>query len=147
MSHQDLDVAARVRAHGHRLTPQRQIILDALCDAGGHATPDDVYARVRDRSTAINRTTVYRTLSFLCDTGLVTSTTSASGHLEYEIAGQRPHHHLVCQQCGAATEMPHEPVGPLWERIRDEYGFAVSHGTHLTLFGLCAQCRSKATEE
>ena len=31
MTHQSTDLPALLRARGHRLTPQRQIILDTLC--------------------------------------------------------------------------------------------------------------------
>ena len=37
-----------LRARGYRLTPQRQLVLDAV-DALGHATPDEVHAWVRER--------------------------------------------------------------------------------------------------
>lgn len=144
MSHQSLDVAAVIREHGHRLTPQRQMILDAVCDAHGHATPDEVYQRVQPQASAINRATVYRTLNFLCDVGLATSTVSPSGHQEYEIVGAEPHHHLVCQQCGDVQQISHSVIGTLFAQIETEYGFTVATNTHLSLFGLCARCHTEA---
>ena len=38
---------------GYRLTPQRELILDAV-ERLGHATPDEVLAEVRNQSTAVN---------------------------------------------------------------------------------------------
>lgn len=144
MSHHTRDVATLIRQHGHRMTPQRQLILDALCDAGGHATPDEVYQRLQPLSSAINRATVYRTLNVLCEVGLATSTMSNTSHLEYEIAGSKPHHHLVCQVCGETEQIPHSAVAPLYERISEEYEFKVMEQTHLTLFGLCSRCEHAA---
>ena len=64
------DWAERLRASGHRLTPQRELVLAAV-DTLGHATPDEVYAEVRRHSTSINLSTVYRTLELLDELGLI----------------------------------------------------------------------------
>ena len=59
-----------LRAGGYRLTPQRELVLTAV-DTLGHATPDQVYAEVRRHSSAINLSTVYRTLELLDELGLI----------------------------------------------------------------------------
>ena len=142
MSHQELDIATLIRKQGYRMTPQRQLILDAVCEVGGHASPESVCERVQQRSTVVNRATVYRTLTFLCEVGLVTSTLGSSGHLEYEIVGPKQHHHLVCQECGVSVELPADRVTPLFETIENEYGFRIAPHTHLSLYGLCAVCHA-----
>lgn len=143
MSHYDLDLARLLHEKGYRLTAQRQLILDAVCEAGGHATPDEITERVQSHSPAINRTTVYRTLDFLCDIGLVTSTTTRGGHLTYELAGKEQHHHLICRRCGDEETIPHKLVAPMLTAVSKAYDFQVIELTHLTLFGVCAACRAK----
>ena len=64
------DWRAKLRGSGYRLTPQRELILRAV-DELGHATPDEVLARVREQSSAVNVSTVYRTLEVLEELGLV----------------------------------------------------------------------------
>ena len=49
------------------------------------------------------KTTVYRTLELLSESGMVAITDLGSGRLEYELA-DRPHHHLICEKCGARIE-------------------------------------------
>ena len=73
MSHTTIDFHALIRGNGHRLTPQRQIILDALCEMGGHVTVAALYERVHGRYPAIDRSTVYRAMDFFGELGLVTS--------------------------------------------------------------------------
>ena len=90
------------------MTPQRQMVLDAVCEIGEHARPEQVYELVQQKSPAVHRATVYRTLKLLCELGLVADTVTAEGHLVYEIAGERPHHHLVCRCCGADVEFSDE---------------------------------------
>ncbi len=64
------DWRARLRESGYRLTPQRELILQAV-ERLGHATPDEVLAEVRKQSTAVNASTVYRTLEVLEELGLI----------------------------------------------------------------------------
>src|SRR5919202_5356229 len=49
-----------LRDKGYRLTPQRELVLSAV-NRLGHATPDEVLAAVREQSSAVNISTVYRT--------------------------------------------------------------------------------------
>lgn len=141
MSHYTRDYARLMRERGFRLTPQRQFVLDAICEGGGHTTFEEIYARVQARSPAINRATVYRTLHFLCDLRLVVAAT-ISGHTVYEIAGETPHHHLVCRECGRVEEMGHEVLRELLDRIERERQFAVDVD-HLVLYGECKACRQR----
>jgi Fur family ferric uptake transcriptional regulator len=59
----------RLRERGYRLTPQRELILGAV-NRLGHATPDEVLAEVHTQSSAVNASTVYRTLEVLEELGL-----------------------------------------------------------------------------
>ncbi len=131
----------RVAAHkeGYRLTPQRQIVLDALGECVGHCTPEQVYELVQQKAPAISRATVYRTLVFLLDLGLVTVAQIRDNVTVYELASAAPHHHLVCQRCNSVYEVRHEVVQPLFARIQREFGFRV-RTDHLMLFGLCEAC-------
>ena len=100
MSHHEIHYDERIREQGYRLTPQRQIIMDALCAFGDHASVNAVYERVHQHSPAIDRATVYRTLHFFHDLQLVT-VSEIDGETVYEVAGQAAHHHLICNVCGA----------------------------------------------
>ena len=141
MSHQKLDYATKIRECGCRLTPQRELILDAVCEGGGHTTVDEIYARVRARSKAVNLATVYRTLGFLCDMELVVCA-EIDGHRVFEIASARPHHHLVCRLCGGVERLDHEIFQTLFTQIERQRGFKVEM-KHLVLFGLCQDCRNR----
>lgn len=132
-----------IRQQGYRLTPQRQLILEAVRELQGHCTPEEIYQQVQTRTSAINRATVYRTLDFFLGLGLVTVAHAKEGRVIYELAGQTPHHHLVCQRCETLLPVDHELVQPLFEAIRERFGFQVNTD-HLMLFGLCAHCRAQA---
>jgi len=139
MSHHRWDYAALMREQGFRVTPQRQLILDAICAGDGHTTPDEIYARVRVKTPHLNRATVYRNLDFLCEMRLVVAA-QIGGHMVYEIAGDTPHHHLVCRNCDKVEQISHETVKALFDKIEREQKFTVDMD-HLALFGLCQKCR------
>ena len=129
--------------HGLRATPQRQIVFDALSGrAGAHLTADAIYARVRRRAAGIDRATVYRTLYFLRDLGLI-SQSEIDDQRVFEVIGERPHHHLVCQNCGATVVLDDAPVAAFVRAVRRQADFAIST-PHLVLTGLCAACRAAA---
>lgn len=131
-----------LRDLGYRLTPQRDIILTAIHDAQGHFTAEQIYQQVHAQSPAINRATVYRTLELLSQVGIIAEIDLGGGCREYELSGDEPHHHLVCQRCKMTLTFSHDLVQPLVEALRDELGFQADL-VHLSVFGLCAHCRGE----
>ena len=130
----------RIKQQGYRLTPQRQMILGVLQEANGHCTPEEVYQRVQTKSSAINRTTVYRTLDFLVRLGLVSTAHLQGNQVIYELAGDHPHHHLVCQQCDQVEVIDHALVATMFAELEQKSGYQINTD-HLVLFGLCPHCR------
>ena len=103
-------------------------------------TPDEIYERVHAKVPAVNRATVYRTLEFLLELGLVTTGRIKGNRVIYELVSSSPHHHLVCQRCDRVEQVDHELVAPLFAGIEQASGFKINTD-HLMLFGLCAACR------
>jgi Fur family ferric uptake transcriptional regulator len=139
MSHNAIDYEGLLRAAGHRVTPQRVLILDAVCDAGGHTTLGQVYARVREVDRTIDRSTLYRALKLFVALGLVVSADTGDGETYYEIARPQRHHHLVCRQCGSETEIDHALLQPVFDQVLRQHGFRLD-SDHIVLFGTCANC-------
>ena len=138
---QERDTAwhARLRAKGYRLTPQRQLVLEAVVTLG-HATPDEIAERVRRTASGVNISTVYRTLELLEELGLVTHTHLGHGAPTYHAADDADHLHLVCRECGGIEEVPTRILDDSVGRIATEHGFAVD-ASHFAIFGTCAECR------
>ena len=139
MTHNTLNYKQRLHEQGHRLTPQRQIILDTICAIGCHTTANQIYSRVHASTPAINRATVYRTLTFFCDLQILVSG-EIDGKTIYEIAAPMPHHHLVCCQCGHVDTLENHHFDQLVEHLTAEHNFQPDIN-HLTISGLCAHCQ------
>jgi Fur family transcriptional regulator, ferric uptake regulator len=135
-------LAEMLRERGLRLTPQRQLILEAVFELG-HATPEQVHHHVRERAAGVNITTVYRTLELLEELGLVNHTHLSHGSPTYHAAGEHQHVHLVCRNCGSITEVDPDVMQPVTERLRTDLGFRVDVG-HVSLFGECGNCEESS---
>jgi Fur family ferric uptake transcriptional regulator len=123
---------------GLRMTPQRQLVLDAV-RALDHATPEQICAHVQRTAPAVNITTIYRTLDLLDRIGLIRHTHLGHGAPTYS-AREHEHVHLVCHQCGAVVEVPTELMDGLAGQLTDRFGFALDV-SHLALSGLCSTCQ------
>ena len=138
MSHHT-GLVASVKRKGYRMTPQREMILEAIHEEG-HITADVIYQRVRAKSPAVNLATVYRTLELLKELGIVTAIDTGESCAHYELAGNQPHHHLVCEGCGYTLELDCDVLLPLEEELCRRYGFQMNLN-HLALFGTCPTCQ------
>jgi Fur family transcriptional regulator, ferric uptake regulator len=132
------DWRARLRGGGYRLTPQRELILRAV-EALGHATPDEVLAKVREQSSAVNVSTVYRTLEVLEELGLIRHAHLSDRAPTYHSVTAHEHFHLVCRNCHRVIEVDPSVLEPLRERLLADHAFVVDVG-HLTVFGRCPDC-------
>src|SRR4051812_50055030 len=141
-------LAERLRAHGLRLTAQRQRVLEAV-GALEHATPEAIGARLREAAgpggAAPDPSTVYRTLEVLERLGLVWHPHLGKGAPVYH-AAEHPHLHVVCSSCGEIASADPELLAGAAERLATELGFTVDVG-HVALSGTCRACRERAQEK
>ena len=133
-----MDWRDELRAKGYRLTPQRQLVLDAVTLLE-HATPDEICSQVQRSAPGVNLSTVYRTLELLEEIGLVTHTHLGHGAPTYHPASTPDHLHLVCRDCGSVTETNVEIADALVRRLAQEHGFQTDVG-HFAIYGRCRRC-------
>jgi Fur family transcriptional regulator, ferric uptake regulator len=127
-----------LRAHGYRLTPQRQLILQAVA-ALGHGTPEEVLAEVHRTASGVNASTVYRALELLEELGLVRHTHLGHGPPTWHTVADDDHLHLVCRDCGAVTEVDASVTDALVAQLQSEQGFDTDVA-HFAIYGRCADC-------
>ena len=128
-----------LRARGFRMTSQRMAILHTLRHAGTHLSPREVYRQAKQDLPRLTEPTVYRTLEFFAQNGLVRQAQTGNGHLRYEIAGD-DHHHLVCRQCGDEIQVDHALLERLYQELESTSGY-MRIDSHMTFFGVCPNCQ------
>jgi Fe2+ or Zn2+ uptake regulation protein len=133
------EYASQLRARGFRMTSQRLAILHTLRHAGTHLSPREIYQQTKQELPGLTEPTVYRTLEFLTENGLVRPAQTGNGHLRYEIAGDE-HHHVVCRLCGSEMEVEHSLLETLYHKLESTTGY-MRIDRHMTFFGICPNCQ------
>ncbi|MER5974619.1 transcriptional repressor [Streptomyces sp. NPDC002055] len=139
------DWQSDLRKRGYRLTPQRQLVLEAV-DRLEHATPDDILTEVRRTAGGVNISTVYRTLELLEELGLVSHAHLGHGAPTYHLADRHHHLHLVCRDCGDVIEADVSVASGFTAQLRDTFGFDTDL-KHFAIFGRCAGCSAPAAPD
>ena len=127
-----------LRSRGYRLTPQRQLVLEAVT-ALRHGTPDEICGHVQGTAGGVNISTVYRTLELLEELGLVTHTHLGHGAPTYHASSDEDHLHLVCRDCGRVTETDVAVADVLVHQLADRHGFETDVA-HFAIYGRCRDC-------
>jgi Fe2+ or Zn2+ uptake regulation protein len=139
-SRADLMLADLKRA-GLKLTPQRIAIVRELADDLTHPTAQALFDRLRPAFPTMSFATVYNTLDTLTRCGL-TDALNLGGAIRFD-PNTEPHHHAVCDACGAIHDIPIERIDlaalEQSDRPPSIIGFKVLREQR-TYRGLCHQC-------
>lgn len=124
-----------------RNTWQREAVREALVEAPGFVSAQQLHEQLRMAGSTIGLATVYRTLASFEETGEA-DTIQAGGETQFRACSMEDHHHhLVCRVCGATHELASEKIETWARRMGNEYGFADI--THVVdLFGVCPECQN-----
>ena len=133
-----VDWDRRLREHGFRITPQRQLVLEAV-ERLRHGTPEEILVEVQRTAFGVNLSTVYRTLEVLEDVGLVTHAHIGHGAPTYHAVDEHMHIHLVCDLCSKVSSVPAEVATEFVSSLRADQGF-VTDISHVSIHGWCVEC-------
>lgn len=129
-----------LRAKGYRVTPQRQLVLEAVTNLE-HGTPEEICTEVQRTARGVNISTVYRTLELLEELGLVKHAHLGHGPPNYHLAAEAEHIHLVCRGCHTVEDVDPAVAEGLAALLERDQGFETDVH-HLTVYGRCKECRS-----
>ncbi len=144
------DLRARLSERQHKMTPQRQIVLQIFLDhPGEHLSAEDVHDILRTEKAEIGLATVYRTLELLSDLGILQKMEFGDGCSRYEVNDTDPtrhhHHHLICTKCGKVEEFDEDLLETLEADIERKTGFrTLDH--QVKFFGICKECQEKGNQ-
>ncbi|MFG2085020.1 MULTISPECIES: Fur family transcriptional regulator [unclassified Spirillospora] len=129
-----------LRAKGYRVTPQRQLVLEAVTSLE-HGTPEEICTEVQRTAGGVNISTVYRTLELLEELGLVKHAHLGHGPPNYHLAAEAEHIHLVCRGCHNVEDVDPRAASGLADVLERDFGFETDVH-HLTVYGRCKDCRA-----
>ena len=130
-----------LKQKGLKMTPQRRLILEYIHDNQSHLTAEDLISFLDTRAPGINKSTVYRTLDLLEESGCVVKS-EMDGRFIYHHAEEGHHHHLVCRVCGRTIDCNENIFADLKKTLQEELDFQADL-KHVMINGVCAACRKK----
>jgi Fur family zinc uptake transcriptional regulator len=137
---------------GANLTELRRQVLGMILDAAAPTGAYELLDRLRQSRRGAAPPTVYRTLDFLLEQGLIHRVERLSAFVGC-VAGctvdadGESHAHaaqfLICRKCGRVVEMQDREVADVLARAAREAGFSIGNAT-IEAEGLCSTCRTVA---
>lgn len=127
------------QSRGFKMTPQRRAIVDYLQSADHHPTADEILQAVNRKFPMTSRATVYNTLNWLKEEGMVREVFEG-GTVRFD-PNTGHHHHFVCRKCGKVEDVDGALIGEM--KIRPLPGHQKIEFFEVTIRGLCADCQKK----
>jgi Fur family ferric uptake transcriptional regulator len=139
-------VAATLRQHGYKLTPQRRALIRTIASSQDHLTPAAIYEKIHQEHPNIGLVTIYRTLEILTQLKLICELHTGDSCPSYTISASGHHHHLICTNCGRVVDFTGHDLTELGQRLSLETGFKID--SHMLEFvGLCQACQKEAIQD
>ncbi len=139
------DLKKRLQERQHKMTPQRQIVLQIFLDhPGEHLSAEDIHGILRANHSEIGLATVYRSLELLSELGLLQKMEFGDGCSRYEVtdtnAAGHQHHHLICLKCGKVIEFSDDLLDELEKNVAEKCSFEIIDH-QVKFFGYCKECQ------
>jgi len=132
----------KLKAKGHRITPQRLAILRILVECQGHPSVEDIFEKIKVDFPTTSLATVYKTISVVKELGEVLELEFSSGHNRYDGNKPYPHPHLICVKCKKILDPELSSLAGMTEELVSDTGYRIlSH--RLDFYGICPQCHQK----
>ncbi|MCQ2433182.1 MAG: transcriptional repressor [Clostridia bacterium] len=131
-------------------TRQRAAVLSCFVKhPDTHFTAESLLDHLKQDGVIVGKTTVYRTLDKLVETGMIRKFTVGTGDSAcYQYTGENhsacsSHFHLKCLICGTLFHVDCDHLAELGEHLLADHGFSV-HYSQTILYGICSACRPKS---
>lgn len=124
--------------HDLGLTKQREVVLQVIRDACGHLTANEVFASAKELLPSISFATVYNSLRYLKDVGLIAEIQFGNGASRFDRMTHR-HDHAICTKCGKLVDIEMEHPKEL-VKMAAEYSQFKPESLEFTLRGICPEC-------
>lgn len=128
-----------VNGEVRKLTPQRDAVFQVILDREDHPTASEIFEAAKLRLPSISYATVYNSLRYLRDAGLVHEIKFGDSASRYDRETDR-HDHAICNNCGKLIDFDLPQTAQLMQAAARKSQFK-AESIHLTLKGLCPACR------
>jgi Fe2+ or Zn2+ uptake regulation protein len=125
------------------LTPQRRAVLQVVRESEEHLTASEIFEAARRLLPTLSYATVYNSLRYLKDAGVVREISFGNAASRYDRETDR-HDHAICTSCGKLVDFDLSETVALMRAAARRTRFK-PESVHLTLRGLCPDCREASS--
>ncbi len=127
---------SNIRSSG--MTKQRRAVLQVICDSDEHMTANEVFENSRRILPGISFATVYNSLHYLKNEGMIGEVSFGSDAARYDRNLTR-HDHAICSKCGKLVDLDLSIPSTLIKQAAEHSRFK-PESIEFTLRGLCPEC-------
>jgi Fur family peroxide stress response transcriptional regulator len=120
------------------ITKQRQAVLQVILDAEEHLTANEVFDGARRLLPGISFATVYNSLRFLKEQGMIGEVRFGTDAARYDRTLTR-HDHAICNECGKLIDLDLPIPADLLKKGERLSKFK-AESIEVVLRGICPQC-------
>ena len=135
------ETAQILREKGLKVTPQRIAVYNMLMNTYEHPNAEMIYKTLEPTNPTMSLATVYKTLDFFKQLGLVQELNVGEPSSRYDAVVQC-HPHTVCKVCGKVEDLHMEQLTEVAKKLVPDLDFDVEM-EQLILYGTCGACRKK----
>ena len=139
-----------LREHGGRLTEERRMLLQTICNMKGHFEAENIHRTLLKQGHKVSLATIYRNIELIVKAGIIRRTPvtfETQSKMQFEcVCGQQHHDHLICMDCDKKIEFSYPAIEVLQDAVAKEYGFVLL-GHNLELHGFCPSCQEKKLKD
>ena len=120
---------------------QREEIIKVVKESYNHPTAEEVYMTVKAKDPAVSRSTVYRNLGLLVESGMLKKISMKVGPDRYDYL-RDPHNHAMCIKCGKVFDFEYSfEYEDLAKKVKEQTGIEISTDG-IALEGICDLCKN-----
>ena len=136
------DAINLLKVRGKKVTVARQAIIEIFCSVDSPVKAKMLQLELKRLKIEVNKSTIYRELSFLVEENIIKEVHLTQGVVHYELASLPHHHHLSCTSCGKIKEVYVDSVEEQIDKLKDSIasrGFKINRH-NLEFYGTCSSC-------
>lgn len=123
------------------LTRQREVVLRVIREADAHLTANEVFTAAKGLLPSISFATVYNSLRFLKQAGLIAEIQFGNGASRFDRMTER-HDHAICTKCNKLVDIEMDLPAEFVRQATKVSKFK-PESIEFTLRGLCPDCSEK----
>jgi Fur family peroxide stress response transcriptional regulator len=135
-------IIQKLRANGHKITPQRLAIVKILAKSEGHPSVENIHGQIKKDFPTTSLATVYKNIVTIKSLGEVLELGFPDGSNRYDGNKPHPHPHVICIKCKKIVDPHLDSLDEMKKEVAMETNFRILNH-RLDFFGICSTCMAE----